>query len=256
MPVRGDFGTFPRYEKALSPGTPDIMTPTQEEALWNPLDDLSPEQRFLLDSYRQLLPTYNRRINLISKNTEPDILRRHILHSLFLGYKSFPSGSRVVDWGTGGGLPGIPLAIRFPLVNFVMIDATAKKISAVRAMVGKLKLKNIEVWNVRAEEWEGTASHSVSRATASLSKLWSWHERIAGEEAGQTEMSASEWPGGLMCLKGGALHGEIGALKTGHPSVEVSVIPICEMTPDPHFADKWIVHVFQAAENATPRLSQ
>jgi 16S rRNA (guanine527-N7)-methyltransferase len=151
-----------------------------------------------LRAFEALARDFNRKINLYSKESVREFWLRHVQHSLALAIREFPGGARVVDWGTGGGLPGIPLAITFPQVEFVLVDSVRKKTQAVRTMARQLGLQNVDVWNGRADEWGGTSHYNVSRATAPLSDLWAWSQRVLVPiEAGQRE-----WQGGLLCLKG------------------------------------------------------
>ena len=120
--------------------------------------------------------------------------------------------------GSGGGLPAIPLAAAFPAVTVHAVDAVEKKIQAVRTMGRRLGLDNLHPWHGRAEAWPGGAVFSVSRATAPLVDLWTWHVRIrrAADRAGE-----GHWRPGLVCLKGGDLGDEIAALRDAYPLVEV-----------------------------------
>ena len=99
---------------------------------------LTETQQNKLSEYAALLAAFTKKHNLISPATIPHIQERHIDHSLSLTHRGFPAGCTVVDWGTGGGLPAIPLSIAFPEVNFVAIDAVGKKIMSVRAMARQL----------------------------------------------------------------------------------------------------------------------
>src|SRR5690606_41790758 len=119
--------------------------------------------------------------------SEERLFERHILHSLSLTFRKFPAGSTVVDWGTGGGLPAVPLAIVFSDVRIHAVDSVRKKVQAVRTMARRLGLENLDTWHGRAEAYPGDADFSVSRATASLSVLWSWHARVAVGRAGTEE---------------------------------------------------------------------
>ena len=140
---------------------------------------LSTDQEQKLRMLASLAQAFNTKINLYSEASTHEFWRRHILHSLTLACKSFPTGSRVADWGTGGGMPGLPLAILFPDVEFILIDAVQKKVRAVQTMARRLELGNVTAWHGRAEAFEGEVTHSVSRATAPLSTLWEWHQRAA-----------------------------------------------------------------------------
>ncbi|MDX1741201.1 MAG: RsmG family class I SAM-dependent methyltransferase [Rhodothermales bacterium] len=219
-------------------------------ALTNPLDVCPPERRHLLERFGEMLAEMNQRVNLVSRESIAERWVRHILHSLCLGLRRFPTGARVVDWGTGGGLPCIPLAIAFPDVEFVGIDAVGKKIMAVRAMVRRLGLDNVEMVQTRAEEWDGETNYSVSRATAPLSSLWAWHERGVGK--GRRDLLPLDpddssalvcWPPGLVCLKGGDLREEIEHLKEDNPGTVVEVLPLAELVPISEFVGKQIVVV-------------
>ncbi len=205
------------------------------------LDD---EQRSQLETYPSLLARFNQRINLISPRTAGDIWTTHIQHSLAIAMHPFPEGARIVDWGTGGGLPLIPLAICFPQCFFTGVDAVGKKVQAVRAMSRTLGLTNVEVWHGRAEAWAGKAHYSVSRATAPLERLWSWHRRCA--EPFESTPGAC-WPPGLLCLKGGDLHDEQRDLEAAYPGLRVTQISLDSLARTPilaHvFAEKYLLLV-------------
>ena len=188
-----------------------------------PVPPLSPHQEVQLRELTDLALSFNRKINLYSKASADDFWSRHIEHSLVIASKKFPDGACVVDWGTGGGMPGLPLAILFPDTPFFLIDAVDKKIRAVRTIARRLDLSNVTAWHGRAERWDGTATHSVSRATAPLATLWTWHQRIAVK---QDEDVVDAWPPGLICLKGGNLGAEIEELQTLDPETVVNVRPL------------------------------
>lgn len=214
---------------------------SEKHLTWNPAADLSEKQREQLSEYERLLVDMNQRVNLISRSDEQQAHLHHIIHSLALTYKSFPTGSTVVDWGTGGGLPGIPLAIRFPEVSFHLVDATRKKILAVRTMARRLRLKNVTTWHGRAEEWHGTADYAVSRATAPLDVLWQWYTRSRSTD--RLSPPKNEWRRGLLCLKGGDLSEEIDGLRDRFPNAEVDLIPLQPLLGAPFFVEKCIVAV-------------
>lgn len=210
---------------------------------WDPLAQLDDRQRGLLVSYEEQLKEINRQFNLISREDEEHLLERHILHSLVLTLHRFEAGRTVVDWGTGGGLPLIPLAIAFPRVDFVGIDAVGKKVRAVRTMIRRLGLENAEAWHGRAEEFSGRATYSVSRAAAPLRDLWAWHVRA--REAQTEAVGEKTWQPGLVCLKGGNLGREIADLRSGAPNVEVLQHPIERILSDAYFQEKVIVECFE-----------
>ncbi len=201
----------------------------------------SEEQWERLETYARLLLTYNEQVNLISRRSADELLERHLLHSLALAMHRFPSGSSVVDWGTGGGLPGIPLAIVFPEVKVHLVDSIAKKVRVVREMVEHLGLDNVEVWNMRAEHWPGKAHYAVSRATAPLQKLWKWYHKV--REPLLQPLEEGDWEPGLIALKGGDLSEEIRKLKRKYPYTRVQLIPLEPLLQRPYFLEKYLVHV-------------
>lgn len=208
---------------------------------WNPLETCTPEQLDKLNAYQALLLGYNKRLNLVSRDSEVYFEERHLLHSLALTHRAFPASCRVVDWGTGGGLPVIPLAIRFPGVEFHAVDAIGKKVQAVTAIARRLDLHNLHPWQGRAEEWPGKTDYSVSRATAPLADTWGWH--LAARENRAVEPDASYWNPGLICLKGGDLSSERQGLLGRYPDVSVEILPLEDLLGRPYFADKFILHV-------------
>lgn len=174
----------------------------------------------MLDRYAEELAALNRGVNLVARSSASRIPEDHITHCLTLAKRGFPAGSRVVDWGSGGGLPAIPLAICFPLVEFVAVDSIAKKTDAVRIMARRLGLENVIAWNGRAEDWREPVYTAVSRATAVLEILWTW-TRPWIDEPSEVQGEFGIWPRGLICLKGGELGEEITALKKRFPGTQV-----------------------------------
>lgn len=203
---------------------------------WNPLDRLSTEQEATLRRFEELLLEFNQNVNLISREDEDAVFDRHILHCLGLTWKAFPTGSVVVDWGTGGGLPAIPLAIAFPKVLFVGVDAVGKKAQAVRVMARRLGLENVVAWRGRAEAFDGRADYSVSRAAAALPVLWSWHRRVAVPSSDRADSGL--WRRGLLCLKGGDLTQEKRAISD---CADIQEVHLDELYDDAYYAEKVIL---------------
>jgi len=209
---------------------------------WNPFDELTTEQEEQLDAFEEQLLRFNQRVNLISPETEKDFRTRHLLHCLTLSVHDFPDGSTIVDWGTGGGLPAIPLAICYPEATIVGVDSVGKKSRAVRTIARRLGLENCFTWNGRAEEWTGEAHYSVSRATAPLADLWRWHRRVAVPF--QEAPGENAWPPGLLALKGGDLDDEIADLREFDSGVEVNRHPLEDLLGrNGFFGEKEIVTV-------------
>ncbi len=201
---------------------------------------LSARQQDTLDAYVAELARVNRRVNLVARPATEGDLRRHVRHCLALAVRPFPDGAVLVDWGTGGGLPAVPLAVAFPAVRVVAVDAIGKKTEAVRLFARRLGIRNLEAWNGRAEAYNGPAPHyAVSRATAPLADLWRW---FAAARAPLTEVAAGAWAPGLVCLKGGDLSDEAADLRRRSPDVAVERTPLADVL-GPAWADKALVHV-------------
>ena len=186
---------------------------------------LSDTQRAKLDAYASLLVRYNRRVNLISRRTADEVHTRHILECLALAARPFPEKSVVVDWGTGGGLPAVPLAIAFPHTQFIGVDRKANKILALRQFQRQLSLDNLVVWQGSAEHADFEAQYSVARATAPLAVLWQWHSRVY---VSGPSVSDQYWAPGLVCIKGGDLSDELSALRVAAPEVTIAQLPVAD----------------------------
>lgn len=203
------------------------------------LDD---EQIERLRVYEALLREINQHINLVSREDESHLFERHILHSLALTARPFVDDSTLIDWGTGGGLPAIPLAIACPDVRIVAVDAVTKKVHAVRTMARRLGIENLDTWNGPADEFPGRTDYSVSRATAPLSRLWTWHARAARSPTSGGLQDT--WKPGLLCLKGGDLSDEVAALKKVAPRIAVVQHRLADLSRDyasPFFQEKCLV---------------
>ena len=210
---------------------------------------LSDPQLDQLARYADELARMTRRVNLVSPTTVREIPDRHIAHSLAIAQRAFPAGATVVDWGSGGGLPAVPLAVAFPDVQFVAVDAVGKKMDAVRLFARRLGLANLEAWHGRAEAYDGPAPHyAVSRATAPLADLWGWFAacRQLGEQGSDELVTNGVWAPGLVCLKGGDLTAEIADLHAASPQLDVQALGLAE-TLGPSWSDKALLHVTERA---------
>ncbi|MDA0874027.1 MAG: class I SAM-dependent methyltransferase [Bacteroidetes bacterium] len=194
----------------------------------------------MLISYGNELIEVNQRVNLVSRKDADQVFHRHIGHCLAMAHRGLLPGTELVDWGTGGGLPAVVLAILFPEVRIVAVDATQKKIRALEHFIAHLGLTNIRAWNGRAEEYPDRFNLSVSRATAPLGTLWEWHSRKALKPRSAPQGS---WDDGLLCLKGGDLQEEIAAMRNTYRNVRVEQIPLKGMTDDLYFETKALIHV-------------
>ena len=160
-----------------------------------------------VDQFAKLLPLYkdwNEKINVISRKDIDHLYERHVLHSLGIAkIISFAPGTQVLDVGTGGGFPGIPLAILFPEVKFHLVDSIGKKIKVVREIAAALGLQNVTSEHGRVEGIKNKFDFAVSRAVAPLAEMISWLRPLI------VPGNKSSLPNGLIFLKGGDLSDEI-----------------------------------------------
>ncbi len=161
-------------------------------------------QKSQFEKLGPLYEDWNSKINVISRKDMDNFYIHHVLHSLSIAKViSFKPKTRILDLGTGGGFPGIPLAIMFPECEFVLVDSIGKKITVVNAVAEALDLKNVKGIHSRAEQIPGKFEFIVTRAVASYSDLVYWTRNKYSEK----EFNAI--PNGLLCLKGGDLRTEI-----------------------------------------------
>lgn len=193
-----------------------------------------------IEQFRQLEGLYkewNEKINVISRKDIDALYEKHVLHSLAIAVLcTFDKGAQVVDIGTGGGFPGIPLAIFFPEVQFTLVDSIGKKIKVVQEVAAAIGLKNVTAIHGRVEEIKGkTFDYAVSRAVAPLGDLWKWISPLI--RLGQR---SDEFPNGLLCLKGGDLTKEI--FESGMKRI-VQAWNVNNIFPEPAFEDKFLLYV-------------
>ena len=182
----------------------------------------------LQDCYR----LWNEKIKVISRKDIDKLYLHHVLHSLAIAkFVSLTPGSKVMDAGTGGGFPGIPLAILFPDVQFHLIDATGKKIKVVQAIAQSTELKNVTAQHARAETLEGAYDFIVSRAVAPLQTLYNWTRHLLSLK------QINDIPNGWLVLKGGDLNSEIRDLKK-----KSMLTPVSAYFDEPYFQEKYIVY--------------
>jgi len=166
--------------------------------------DLSIEQREQFALLYSIYSDWNSKINIVSRKDIDKLYLHHVLHSLSIGKViSLANGTRVVDIGTGGGFPGIPLAILFPSVDFTLIDSIGKKITVVKSVADTLGLKNVTAFKSRIEEFSGEFDFAVTRAVAPIPQLMIWVKRIV-KPGGYNHL-----PNGLLAQKGGDITKEL-----------------------------------------------
>lgn len=147
---------------------------------------------------------WNSKINVISRKDLDNFYLRHVLHSMSIAkFHHFSSGTSIMDLGTGGGFPGIPLSILYPEVNFHLVDSISKKIKVVEDILKKLNLKNVEIYDDRAENIDITVNFVTCRAVAPMQTLVSWvGKKVSG-------VHKPDKKNGLLCLKGGDIYAEL-----------------------------------------------
>jgi 16S rRNA (guanine527-N7)-methyltransferase len=163
------------------------------------------------------------------------LYEKHILHSLAIAaICNFHNGAEVVDIGTGGGFPGIPLAIFFPEVSFLLSDSIGKKIKVVQEVANGIGLQNVTAIHSRVEDIKGKSfDFAVSRAVAPLGDLWRWIK-----PAIKKGRMSDEFANGLICLKGGDLRKEI-----ADSGLKPHLFPVQDIFPEPSFEEKFVVYV-------------
>jgi 16S rRNA (guanine527-N7)-methyltransferase len=214
---------------------------TRMEIITRYFSDFTPEQIRQLTALEAVYQEWNAQINVISRKDIGSLYEKHVLHSLSIAaVYNFPPGSHIIDIGTGGGFPGIPLAIFFPESRFQLVDSIAKKLKVVDAVADAISLKNICTEHIRAEEIKGRKFDiAISRAVASLKDLWLWARPLLRPQ----NMYADSGDGlpnasGLICLKGGDLAEEISESGT-RPKVH----EIYDLFPEETFHEKYILQI-------------
>lgn len=179
------------------------------ELIYSHFPDLTERQRDQFAALFDLYSEWNAKINVISRKDMESFYEKHVLHSLGIAkVYTFLPGQRVMDVGTGGGFPGIPLAILFPETQFHLVDSIGKKIKVVLAVADALGLENVRADHGRAEEFKGPYDFIVSRAVTQMQRFVPW---IKGKIS-QKNLD-SERINGLLYLKGGDLAEELGTMK-------------------------------------------
>jgi len=207
------------------------------DILYKYFSDFTPEQQVQWAGLEALYKEWNEKINVISRKDIDSLYEKHVLHSLSIAAAfDFEPGTEIIDIGTGGGFPGIPLAIFFPKVNFLLADSIAKKLKVVDAVAGGIGLKNISTLHTRAEEIKNRKfDFAVSRAVAPLKELWTWARPLLRTKPVSPE---SEHKPGLICLKGGDLAKEIQESGTRPRMMEIS-----DLFQEDSFHEKYLLYV-------------
>ena len=202
------------------------------ELIRNYFSELSENQQIQFEKLNDLYQDWNLKINVVSRKDIDEIYLRHVLHSLGIAkIQQFNPGSRILDVGTGGGFPGIPLAILFPETQFHLVDSIGKKIKVVEEVSAGLGLTNVTITNDRVEHIDGHYDFIVSRAVAQMETFVHW---VKGKIA---KKNTHELKNGILYLKGGDLTEEL-ALYTS-----AKIYNLKDYFEEEFFETKKVVHL-------------
>lgn len=194
--------------------------------------DLSETQIHQLELLGKLYPEWNAKINVISRKDIDNLYVNHILHSLGIAkFLKFEPGTKVLDFGTGGGFPGVPLAIYFPDVKFHLVDRIGKKLRVVQDIVDNLSLENVTIQHGDINEVKGKYDFIVSRAVMSFDEMVPLLRKFVAKE------HRNAMPNGLICLKGGDLNKETAKFK------DVLIDNLDSYFSEPYFDTKKVVYL-------------
>ncbi|MEJ8816337.1 16S rRNA (guanine(527)-N(7))-methyltransferase RsmG [Lacibacter sp. H407] len=204
--------------------------------------EFTPTQLQQLEQLAAVYKEWNDKINVISRKDIDSLYEKHVLHSLAIAAVfDFQPGTQICDLGTGGGFPGIPLAIFFPDVQFHLTDSINKKLKVVNEVATAIGLKNVTTQHTRTEQIENRKfDFVVSRAVAPLRDLWHWSLPILKAKGQGKSANAFDEPvyGGLICLKGGDLREEI-----KESGLSPLIWEIDQLFPEEFFKEKYVLSV-------------
>ena len=203
------------------------------EIIFHYFPNLTSSQKDQFSKLYALYEDWNSKINVISRKDIENLYINHVLHSLGIAkIISFKPGAKILDVGTGGGFPGIPLAILFPETNFHLVDSIGKKITVVQEVTDGLGLKNVTAEQIRAEQIKDEYDFIVSRAVTRFKEFYGWvNQKIK-------KKSKHELYNGILYLKGGDLNEELAELKQSH-----QIFDLTDYFKEDFFATKKVVYV-------------
>ncbi len=218
--------------------------PSKLDVILQYFSEFTPHQLEQYAALEGLYKEWNSKINVISRKDIDSLYEKHVLHSLSIAtLDGFTPGISVLDIGTGGGFPGIPLAIFYPEVSFYLADSIGKKIKVVEEIVAALQLKNVTAQHTRAEDIKKRKfDFTISRAVAPINDLWNWSKPLLRQSSptGTAGRPDSGILPGLICLKGGDLKQEIAESGT-----KVKMTDIYKIFPLEYFREKYMLYVSQ-----------
>lgn len=197
-------------------------------------NNLSPLQYKQLAALEVLYKDWNAKINVISRKDINNFYEHHVLHSLAIAkFITFLPNAKILDIGTGGGFPGVPLAIMYPQTNFFLVDSIGKKLKIIDDVSKQIGLNNVTTMHTRAEQLNDKYDFVMSRAVTRLDVAWGWTEPLL------KPMSNHSIKNGLIYLKGGDISAEL------PNNCIIQKIPLSSMFSEPYFSEKLIVYGYR-----------
>ncbi len=205
------------------------------ELIFEYFPNLSAEQIRQIEQLYPIYKDWNEKINIISRKDIDELYLKHVLHSMSIAkFIDFSQVQTVLDIGTGGGFPGVPLAILFPEIQFHLVDSIGKKITVVKGVVESLNLKNIQAEHARAEQIKGKYDIVTCRAVTQLLDFYNWiHKNLKPDSE-------------VVCLKGGDLLEEIQTFKIQNRRSKVTVFDIYDEFKNEFFETKKVLRITKA----------
>lgn len=198
-------------------------------------DSFSEKQKEQFSELQLLYEEWNQKINVISRKDIENLFERHVLHSLAISkFIQFKPGTKIIDLGTGGGFPGVPLAISFPDCEFHLVDSIRKKLTVVEEVSSAIGIENVRVSHSRVEDLKEHTDFVICRAVAKIDKLMRWTNNLYDRKM------INAIPNGLLALKGGDLKIELRSLPKGSYYEKT---PLNQYYEEEYFKEKYLIYV-------------